>query len=166
MKYAWTMVVPAVLAVVNTAAAGAPEVPVEAFISLCMSAKGNPDVVANAALQRGFKVASPEQKARLMRAGGQGDAYVARDIALVVEKGRRMCTVFAKSDNPEATGKQLKDWLPPPSTGFTVQTEAVGDTTTQSTVMYRIGLAGKPFAAWVFSINKRPSLFNIAITLQ
>lgn len=156
----------ALVAVMNTAAAEAPDVPVKAFIDLCMSTKGELDIARATALRQGFKAAAPEQKARLMRSGGEGEAYVARDLALVVEKGRRMCTVFAKSDNPEETGKQLKAWLPPASTGFAVNSEQVGNTSEQSTVMYRISLQGKPFAAWVVSINRRPSLFNIAITLQ
>ncbi|QBE65097.1 NMCC_0638 family (lipo)protein [Pseudoduganella lutea] len=165
MKHRSTAAMAVLLGVLGTAAAEAPDVPSKAFVDLCMSTFGNPDAVRTAALGRGFK-AAPEFKERLMRKGGEGDVYAARDLALVVERGRRMCTVFAKSDNPEATGAHLKSWLPPASTPFTVATENVSGTGNQSTVMYRISKEGKPFAAWTFSTYKGQGTFNVAITLQ
>lgn len=155
----------ALLGAMNTAAAEAPEVPAKAFMELCMSTFGNPDAVRTAALGRGFK-ATPEYKERLMRKGGEGDVYAARDMALVVERGGRLCTVFARSDNPDSTGAHLKSWLPPASTPFTVTTESGSGTGTESTVTYRIGKEGKPFAAWIFSTYKGEGTFNVAITLQ
>lgn len=154
------------LGAMTTAAAESPDVPVKAFVETCMRTLGNPDAVRTAALGHGFKVAPPQHKASLMRKGGEGEVYAARELALVVERGRRLCTVFAKSDDPEATGAQLKSWLPPPSTPFKVTTEDVGGTSTQSTVMHRISKDGKPFAAWVFSTYKGSGPFNVAITLQ
>lgn len=142
------------------------QAPVTVFLSACMAAKGSAESSRIAAEKLGLGPATEEQKARVMRRGATGDAYVAHDIVLVVERDRPICTVFANSEKPDDTRAQLAKMLPPASTPFNVSTEKVGDTSDQSTVMHRISLDGKPFATWTFSAYKRPGVFNVAMTSQ
>lgn len=149
----------------GAAAATPPEVPAKVFLTACMVAKGNAEASKSAVQQLGFVAATAEQKARVMRKGGTGDAYIARDIVVVVERGSPICTVLGNSEKPQATGVELAKLLPP-SLPFSVKTEKAGDTQDQSSVLHRISLNGKPFATWTFSHYKRPAVFNVAITLQ
>ncbi|QGZ38983.1 hypothetical protein IP92_02813 [Pseudoduganella flava] len=165
MRYLWTGCV-AALGLAADAAAMAPELPVTTFLSTCMSAQANLEAVRIAAEGRGFVVALPEHKAKLLRNGADGDAYAAREAALVVERGRPMCTLFARSDDPQATRAALAKMLPPPTTRFTFEQEDVPGNPELLRVAYRLKLDGKPYAKWVFSAYPEDGPFNVAITLQ
>lgn len=165
MKQVW-FALAAALGVAANAAAMAPEMPVKTFLGTCMAAKAQPDAVRVAAERMGFVAALPEHKAKLLRNGADGDAYAARDAALAVERGRPMCTLFARSDDPKATRAALAGMLPPAGTGFTAETEEIAGEPDRLRVAYHIKLQGKPFASWVFSAYPDGGRFNVAITLQ
>lgn len=165
MKHVWTALA-ASLGLAADAAAMAPDMPVTTFLSTCMSAQARPEAVRIAAEARGFVTALPEHKAKLLRNGADGDAYAAREAALVVERGRPLCTLFARSDDPKATRAALAKMLPPPSTRFTFEQEDVPGNPELLRVAYNLKLDGKPYAQWVFSAYPENGPFNVAITLQ
>ena len=113
-----------------------------------------------------FAAPRPEHRAMLLRDDPEGEAYAARDAALVVGKARPHCTVYARSDDARATRVFLEQNLPDPSTRFTVEKEELPGKPDHASVAYRIKQAGKPYATWVFGSHRGAGPFNVAITLK
>lgn len=133
----------------------------KAFLNICVSSRGNPEIINNQAKNMGF-IQMPNEYAAQFLKNYDGRAWMINSSEgkfVITQLNNGVCSLFINKGNPTEIQKNLESWLPPKSTGLTYKKEMSKDKKL-TTTNYIISKDGKALETWVYtsSSEKNASL--------
>ncbi|WP_409449205.1 NMCC_0638 family (lipo)protein [Acinetobacter lactucae] len=136
----------------------------KAFLNICVSSRGNPELVNNQAKNMGF-IQMPDEYAVHFLKDYNGHAWMINSSEgkfVITQLDNGVCSVFINKGNSDEIQKNLESWLPPKSTGLTYKKEISKDKNL-TTTNYIISKNEKPLETWIYTSSSEKDSSLVAV---
>ncbi|WP_354667096.1 NMCC_0638 family (lipo)protein [Acinetobacter pittii] len=136
----------------------------KAFLNICVSSRGNPELVNNQAKNMGF-IQMPDEYAVHFLKDYNGHAWMINSSEgkfVITQLDNGVCSLFINKGNSDEIQKNLESWLPPKSTGLTYKKEISKDKNL-TTTNYIISKDGKVLETWIYTSSSEKNAPLVAV---
>lgn len=136
----------------------------KAFLNICVSSGGNPEIINKQAKNMGF-IQMPNEYAAHFLKDYNGNAWMINSSEgkfVITQLDNGVCSLFINKGNSTEIQKSLESWLPPKSTGLTYKKEISKDKNLTST-NYIISKDGKALETWIYTSSSEKNASVVAV---
>lgn len=136
----------------------------KAFLNICVSSRGNPELINKQAKNMGF-IQMPNEYAAHFLKDYNGHAWMISSSEgkfVITQLDNGVCSLFINKGNSTEIQKNLESWLPPESTGLTYKKEVYKDKNL-TTTNYIISKNGKPLETWIYTSSSEKNASLVAV---
>lgn len=136
----------------------------KAFLNICVSSRGNPEIINKQAKNMGF-IQMPDEYAAHFLKNYNGHAWMISSSEgkfVITQLDNGVCSLFINKGNSTEIQSNLESWLPPKSTGLTYKKEIFKDKNL-TTTNYIISKDGKVLETWVYTSSSEKNASLVAV---
>ena len=136
----------------------------KAFLNICVSSRGNPEIINKQAKNMGFIQMPTEYAAHFLK-NYNGNAWMISSSEgkfFITQLDNGVCSLFINKGNSTEIQKSLESWLPPKSTGLTYKKEISKDKNL-TTTNYIISKDGKALETWIYTSSSEKNASLVAV---